>query len=43
LSFSNEMPPRMNMDGDRDSVRQQEQTRDLPANGDSINLGQVCR
>lgn len=43
LSFSNEMPPRMNMDGDGDSVRQQEQTRDLPANGDSINLGQVCR
>jgi hypothetical protein len=43
LSFSNEMPPRMNADGDGDSVRQQEQTRDLPVNSDSINLGQICR
>jgi hypothetical protein len=42
-SFSNEIRPRMNADADEDSVRQQEQTRYPPANGDSINLGQICR
>jgi hypothetical protein len=41
-SVSNEIRPRMNADAE-DSVRQQEQTRYPPANGDSVNLGQICR
>jgi hypothetical protein len=43
MSFSNDMPRRMNVEAEEDSVRQHEQTRNPPATGDSINLGQICR
>jgi hypothetical protein len=42
-SLSDDQPSRMNAEAEEDSVRQQEQTRNPPANGDSINLGQICR
>jgi hypothetical protein len=43
MSFSNDPPSRMNAEGEEDLLRQQEQVRNPLDNGDSINLGQICR
>jgi GATA-binding protein, other eukaryote len=42
-SFSDDQPLRTNAEAEEESVRQQDQARNAPANGDSINLGQICR